>query len=58
MIVSSYYRIGLEDVNVNTFASNKALLKIMEEAGGFHSSDCGTGLLDIEKTGCAWVLLY
>lgn len=51
------YQIGLEDVDVNGNATNKALMTIMEDIGGLHSDLAGYGLDSVEQSGQAWVVL-
>lgn len=51
------YRIGLKDVAKSNQITNKAILEILENAGGRHSAEVGYGLNDIEKTHLSWVLL-
>ena len=38
-------------------ATNKAILTILEDIAGLHSATVGLGLNEINKTGCAWVIL-
>lgn len=48
MIYSNNYKIGLEDIGINYEASNKALLKIMEDVACLHSASVGYGVFEIE----------
>lgn len=57
MIYKCKYRIGLTDVGMSNLITNKAILKVFENAGGMHSELVGYGLNNIEKTGLSWVLL-
>lgn len=57
MIFKHTYQLGLEDVGIDGKAANRTILAIMEDVAGLHSSSVGFGLLDIEKSGMAWVLL-
>lgn len=57
MIVNLKYRVGLEQVGRENLITNKALLIMLEDIAGYHSSNTGTALSDIGKTGMAWVLL-
>ena len=51
------YIIGLSDVGMSNKITNKAILKILENAGGMHSESVGYGLNKIEQTRLSWVLL-
>ena len=57
MVFNHTYRIGLEDCGKENEATNKAILTILEDIAGFHSATVGLGLNEINKTGCAWVIL-
>ena len=57
MIYTTNYKIGFEDIGVNNEATNKAILKIMEDVSGFHSASVGYGLFEIESKKRAWMLL-
>ena len=57
MIYSINYRIGIEDIGLNNEATNKALLKIMEDVSGFHSASIGYGVFEVESKRKAWMLL-
>ena len=57
MIYLSNYKIGLEDIGINNEATNKSLLKIMQDIAGLHSASVGYGALDIETKKKAWMIL-
>ena len=57
MVFKHIYRIGLEDCGRESKATNKAILTILEDIAGLHSATVGLGLNEINKTGCAWVIL-
>lgn len=57
MIFEHIYEIGMEDIGRNHLATNKAILTIMEDVAGLHSASVGYGVLDVEKSKSAWVLL-
>ena len=57
MIYLSNYKIGLEDIGRNNEATNKSLLKIMQDVSGLHSASVGYGALDIETKKKAWMIL-
>lgn len=57
MIYLSNYKIGLEDIGINNEATNKSILKIMQDIAGLHSSSVGYGALDIETKKKAWMIL-
>lgn len=50
-------RIGLADVGHSNQITNKAIIEILENAGGMHSESLGLGLNSIETTGISWILL-
>ena len=50
-------RIGLEDVGYSNKITNKAIIKILENAGGMHSESLNLGLNSIEITVFSWILL-
>lgn len=57
MIYQNTYTIGLEDVGLDTFATNKAVMAIMEDIGALHSASVGFGLADVEEKKQVWVVL-
>ena len=57
MIYSNDYKIGIEDIGVNSEATNKALLAIMQDVSALHSASIGYGVLEIETKKRAWMLL-
>lgn len=57
MIYKCKYIIGLTDVGMSNKITNKAILKVLENAGGMHSELVGYGLNNIETTNLSWVLL-
>ena len=57
MIYKTNYRLGLEDVGKFNKITNKAILRILENAGGMQSEKIGYGLTNTEKTGLSWILL-
>ncbi len=50
-------RIDLEDVGYSNKVNNKAIIKILENAGGRHSESLKLGLNDMEIVGFSWILL-
>ena len=50
MIYKTNYRLGLEDVGKFNKITNKAILRILENAGGMQSEKIGYGLTNTEKT--------
>lgn len=50
-------RIGLADVGNSNKITNKAIIEILENAGGMHSESLNLGLNSIERTGLSWILL-
>ncbi len=57
MIYEEEMKTGIEDAGKNGFITNRAILRILENIGGYHSDNVGYGLLDIEKNGVSWFLL-
>ena len=57
MIYKQSYNIGLEDVGIDGKALNRTILAIMEDTAGLHSSIVGYGLMDVEESKIAWILL-
>ena len=57
MIYSNDYKIGIEDIGINSEATNKALLAIMQDVSALHSASIGYGVLEIETKKRAWMLL-
>ncbi|WP_244833032.1 acyl-ACP thioesterase domain-containing protein [Clostridium sp. BJN0001] len=57
MIFEKNYRIGIEYIGRNNYATNKALLSIMEDIACLHSQTVHYGVLDIESKKKVWILL-
>lgn len=57
MIFTANYRIGLEEIETNGYATTKSIMTFMEDIAGMHGAQAGHGLLDIKKNKAAWVLL-
>lgn len=51
------YTIGLTDVGESNLLTNKAIIKVLENAGGMHSEKVGYGLNEIDETKLSWILL-
>lgn len=51
------YRIGFTDIYKNNEINNRAIIKILENAGGMHSDSAKCGYSNIEETGKGWVIL-
>ena len=51
------FTVDLYDIDAKNRLSTKSLLKFMQEIGSFHSSLCGYGVNDVERTGVSWFLL-
>ena len=56
-IYTSKTRIDLEDVGYSNKITNKAILKILENAGARQSETIHFGLNDMENVGFSWILL-
>lgn len=57
MIFRQIYKIGIEDIGQGNYATNNALLSLMEDVGCLHSAEVGYGVFDIETKQQAWLLL-
>lgn len=58
MAVFKYeYRVGLTDIGKSNKLTNKAIIKILENAGSVHSESVGLGLNDIPRTNISWIVL-
>ena len=57
MVFEREMEIGIEDVGKNELITNRTILRLLENIGGYHSDQVGYGLLDIEKNGVTWILL-
>lgn len=57
MIFEKYYTVGNRDIGTNNKATNKAILKYLENIACKHSDEVGYGINTIEQTGIVWILL-
>ena len=57
MIFEKMYTVGNRDVGNNNRATNKAILKYLENIACSHSDMVGYGMNTIEKTNVVWILL-
>lgn len=57
MIFEKHYTVGNRDVGTNNKATNKAMLKYLENIACRHSDEVGYGINTIEKTKVVWILL-
>ena len=57
MIVENEYTVKLSEIGIGNKATNKAILRYLEDTGGIHSNKAGYGIYDIPKTHLSWVLL-
>ena len=58
MAVYEYkYKIGLSDIGNSNQLTNKAILKILENAGGMQSEELGLGINQVKNTGLSWIIL-
>ena len=57
MIFERNYTVGNRDVGNNNKATNKAILKYLENIACKHSDEVGYGINTIEQTGVVWILL-
>lgn len=56
-IFENKYTIGITDVEESNLITNKAVIKILENAAGMQSEEAGYGLNQIEQTKLSWILL-
>ena len=57
MIYTYSFKPGMDDINPDYSVKNTAILRMLENAAGFHSDTIGNGILTIEETRKAWALL-
>ena len=57
MIYCNNYKIGFEDIGKNNEATNRALIEIMQDIACLHGADVGHGVLEVENSKKAWMLL-
>ena len=57
MIFEKVYTVGNRDVGVTKEATNKAMMKYLENIACSHSDIVGYGINTIEETGVVWILL-
>ena len=57
MIYCNNYKIGFEDIDKNNEATNRALIEIMQDIACLHGADVGHGVLEVENSKKAWMLL-
>lgn len=54
---SSVFQPGMEDLNPDLSVKNRSLLRFCEDVAGFHTDSLGDGLLSMNETGQAWILM-
>lgn len=57
MIFEKHYTVGNRDIGDNNKATNKAMLKYLENIACRHSDEIGYGINTIEKTKVVWILI-
>lgn len=57
MIYTTYYNIELDDIGRDEKATNRSIMKIMQETAVLHSEYIGYGLLNMEEKEKAWMVL-
>lgn len=57
MIFEREYKVGNRDIGKNNKATNKAMLKYLENIACKHSDEVGYGINDREETKSVWILL-
>ena len=57
MIFEQHYKVGNRDIGNNNKATNKAMLKYLENIACRHSDEVGYGINTIEETKVVWILL-
>lgn len=57
MIFERHYKVGNRDIGNNNKATNKAMLKYLENIACMHSDEVGYGINTIAETKVVWILL-
>ncbi|MCQ2452623.1 MAG: thioesterase [Oscillospiraceae bacterium] len=57
MSYSASFQPGMEDLNPDLTVKNRSLLRYCEDTAGFHTDSLGDGLLQLNSTGQAWILM-
>lgn len=57
MVFEEKFKVGMEDVNRNNEATNRAILAFLEDVACSHSTSIGFGPLKVNETGTVWILL-
>jgi medium-chain acyl-[acyl-carrier-protein] hydrolase len=57
MIFEQHYKVGNRDIGNNNKATNKAMLKYLENIACMHSDEVGYGINTIAETKVVWILL-
>lgn len=57
MIFEQEFKMTLEDIDKNTYITNKAILRYFENTATYHSDSIGGGLRTVETTGRTWIVL-
>ncbi|MBE5822288.1 MAG: hypothetical protein E7311_06880 [Clostridiales bacterium] len=57
MIYEEKMKTGIEDAGKNDLITNRTILRLLENIGGYQSDKVGYGLLDIKRNGVSWILL-
>ncbi len=57
MIFETTHQVDVEDVRVNNEVTNRALLAMLENVACLHADSVGFGILNMNETRSAWILL-
>ena len=51
------FKLTLEDIDKNTYITNKAILQYFENTATYHSDSVGSGMKMVKTTGRTWIVL-
>lgn len=57
MVYEHDFEISLEDIDKNSYMTNKAILHYFENSATYHSDSVGFGIKNVEKTCRSWIML-
>lgn len=57
MFFEQEFKMTLEDIDKNTYITNKAILSYFENTATYHSDSVGAGMKSVQITGKTWIVL-
>lgn len=57
MIFEQKYKIGVEEIGVDSLLNNRGVLSLLEDIACLHAQTVGFGILNVAEKGVAWILL-